>query len=84
MLATAVLGLGATGCGEDPIVEVENIPVGTTYVVLDSGFVEALASLELTPGTVGAAALENGSALPDHRRKRHLLRAGHRGRLRAG
>ena len=61
VVATAVLGLGATGCGEDPVVEVENIPVGTTYVALDSGFVEALGSLELTPGTVGSAALENGS-----------------------
>ena len=65
VLASAALGLGGTGCGfggEDPLVEVEDIPVGTTYVALDSGFVEALESLELTPGPVGSAAIENGSA----------------------
>jgi len=65
VLASAVLGLGATSCGfggEDPVVEVEDIPVGTTYVELDSGFLEALQSLELTPGPVGGAAIENGSA----------------------
>ncbi|MBA2767258.1 MAG: hypothetical protein H0U33_09840 [Solirubrobacterales bacterium] len=65
VLAGAVLSLGATACGfggEDPVVEVEDIPVGTTYVALDSGFVEALESLELTPGPVGSAAIENGSA----------------------
>ena len=64
VLASALLGLGATACGggEDPVVEVEEIPVGTTYVALDSGFVEALESLELTPGPVGGAAIENGSA----------------------
>jgi UDP-N-acetylenolpyruvoylglucosamine reductase len=33
-----------------------------SYVALDSGFVEALESLELTPGPVGSAAIENGSA----------------------
>lgn len=65
VLASAVLGLGATSCGfggEDPVVEIEDIPVGTTYVELDSGFLEALQSLELTPGPVGGAAIENGSA----------------------
>lgn len=65
VLASAVLGIGATSCGfggEDPVVEVEDIPVGTTYVELDSGFLEALQSLELTPGPVGSAAIENGSA----------------------
>ena len=65
VLASAVLGIGATSCGfggGDPVVEVEDIPVGTTYVELDSGFLEALQSLELTPGPVGGAAIENGSA----------------------
>jgi hypothetical protein len=65
VLASAVLGIGATSCGfegEDPVVEVEDIPVGTTYVELDSGFLEALQSLELTPGPVGSTAIENGSA----------------------
>ncbi len=65
VLASAALGLGGTGCGfggEDPLVEVEQIPTGTTYVALDSGFVGALQSLELTPGPVGSAAIENGSA----------------------
>jgi hypothetical protein len=65
VLASAVLGLGATSCGFDdtePVVEVERIPVGTTYVTLDSGFVEALESLELTPGPVGSAEIAGGSA----------------------
>jgi len=65
VLASAVLGLGATSCGfggEDPLVEVEDIPVGTTYVELNSGFLESLQSLELTPGPVGSAAITNGSA----------------------
>lgn len=65
VLASAALGLGATGCGfggEDPLVEVEQVPFGTTYVALDSGFVGALQSLELTPGPVGSAAIEDGSA----------------------
>jgi len=63
VLACAALALGASACGsEEPVVEVEEIPVGTTYVELDSGFVSALESLSLTPGPVGSAAISGGSA----------------------
>ena len=59
--ATAALGLGACG-GADPVVEVESIPAGTTYVALDPGFVKALGQLNLTPAPVGAAVIDGSSA----------------------
>jgi len=62
ILACAALALGASACGQEPVVEVSEIPVGTTYVTLDSGFVNALQSLSLMPGPVGSAAITNGSA----------------------
>ncbi|HEV7870664.1 MAG TPA: hypothetical protein VGO95_05350 [Modestobacter sp.] len=41
-----------------PAAVVPAVPGGTTAVTLDSGFVEALGTLGLTPGTVGGAALD--------------------------
>ena len=63
-LATgAALALGAAGCGGgDPLVEVEDIPAGTTYVKLDPGFVKALGKLKLKPAPVGSARIVKGSA----------------------
>lgn len=60
---TAALVLAACG-GDDaePVVAVDDIPAGTTYVTLDAGFVEALGQLGLKPGTVGPAVIKNGSA----------------------
>ena len=60
LLVTGALAVGACG-GGDPVAEVKEIPAGTTYVELDSGFVKALESLKLKPGTVGAANLSGGS-----------------------
>ena len=62
MLASAALALGVSACGQEPVAEIEEIPVGTTYVTLDRGFVDALNNLGLTPGPVGSAAIKNGSA----------------------
>jgi hypothetical protein len=49
----------------EPVASLPAIPTGgTTAVALDAGFVEALTSLGLTPGTVGAAELTpEGSAV---------------------
>ncbi len=63
LLVTSVLAVGLSACGDDsdPVAEVSEIPAGTTYVMLDSGFVEALEKLRLKPGTVGAGRLAGGS-----------------------
>lgn len=61
LVASVTLAAGFSACGTEPVAEVKDIPAGTTYVALDSGFVEALGSLGLEPGTIGAAKLEGGS-----------------------
>ena len=46
----------------EPVASLPAIPAGgTTAVALDAGFVEALTTLGLTPGTVGGASLADGS-----------------------
>ena len=46
----------------EPVASLPAIPAGgSTAVALDSGFVEALGTLGLTPGTVGDATLADGS-----------------------
>ena len=45
-----------------PVAEVPSLTGQTTAVKLDAGFVEALGTLKLTPGPVGDAEIENGSA----------------------
>jgi hypothetical protein len=45
-----------------PVAEVPSLSGETTAVKLDAGFVEALGTLKLTPGPVGDAKIENGSA----------------------
>jgi hypothetical protein len=48
----------------EPVAEVENLSGRTTAVKLDSGFVEALETLQLTPGPVGEGKItESGSAV---------------------
>ena len=59
--ATLAMGVGACG-GSDPAAEVKEIPAGTTYVALDSGFAKALEKLKLTPGAAGSASVEGGTA----------------------
>ncbi len=60
MRRTLATGVSACG-GSDPVDEVEDLPAGTTYVTLDSGFAKALDTLGLKPRTVGSANLAEGS-----------------------
>jgi hypothetical protein len=46
----------------EPVAQIEELDGRDTAVALDSGFVEALESLELTPGPVGEAEIEEGTA----------------------
>jgi len=77
LLTTAVLALGAAACGSEdeagpaaeggggaakPVAEVKNLSGRMTEVTLDPGFVEALESLEVTPGPVGEATISDGVA----------------------
>ena len=70
LAATAALALGATACGGSdeesssakpaataakPVAEIPALTGKDTAVTLDSGFVEALGSLKLTPAPVGTA-----------------------------
>jgi hypothetical protein len=73
--ASAALGLGACGAGTSspgittaadqaanaPTAVVPAVPGGSSAVALDKGFTDALASLKVTPGTLGSATLTNGS-----------------------
>jgi hypothetical protein len=45
----------------EPAAVVRAIPGGTTGVALDQGFVDALGTLGLTPGTIGTATLTEGT-----------------------
>ncbi|HWT94382.1 MAG TPA: hypothetical protein VN238_15390 [Solirubrobacteraceae bacterium] len=45
-----------------PVAQLDALTGDTTSVKLDAGFVEALGTLKLTPGPVGDAKIENGSA----------------------
>jgi hypothetical protein len=77
LAAAAVLALGAASCGgdddeaaqtatqarPDPVAQIDQLSGRDTAVALDSGFVEALSSLKLTPSPVGDAAIsESGTA----------------------
>jgi hypothetical protein len=70
ILAAAALALGAAACGSDdessstttptspdPVAQVDQLSGRATAVTLDGGFVEALQSLKLTPGPLGAASI---------------------------
>ena len=68
LLAAAALSLGVAACGDDeqsssptttpdPVAQVDQLSGRSTAVSLDSGFVEALQSLKLTPGPLGAASI---------------------------
>ncbi len=67
--ATLLLG-GLSGCGvfgddeaPTPVAALDEVPGGTTAIKLDQGFVDALGSLKLTPGTTGKAKLKDGSLI---------------------
>jgi hypothetical protein len=67
LLAAAALSLGVAACGDDeqsssptrpdPGAQVDQLSGRATAVTLDGGFVEALQSLKLTPGPLGAASI---------------------------
>jgi hypothetical protein len=73
--AAAALAVGAAACGSSenasspsssssapkPVAKIDSLSGQSTAVKLDSGFVEALSSLEVTPGVLGSAKLTNGS-----------------------
>lgn len=70
LMAIAVLAFGVAACGDDsssdssssadakPVAQVDNLTGVDTSVALDSGFLDALTALKVTPGTVGDAKLK--------------------------
>ncbi|MEO7979601.1 MAG: hypothetical protein ABI807_01665 [Sporichthyaceae bacterium] len=65
-VAVSAASLTACGGGSDessvkPVADVPNLSGKSTAVALDSGFVDALTTLKLTPGTLGGATLDGGS-----------------------
>lgn len=73
LASLALLTVPLAACGDDedgagsgpirPNVELASISGKTTAIALDQGFVDALESLGLTPGTVGKGRLRNGSLI---------------------
>jgi hypothetical protein len=77
LAATATLTLAACGSSSDssssssstkaskpkPVASIDSLTGNNTQVTLDQGFVDALTSLKLTPGTVGSAKLANGALI---------------------
>jgi hypothetical protein len=73
----AATGLSAAACGSSdsgssssstasapkPVASIDALKGNDTQVTLDQGFVDALTSLKLTPGTVGTAKLANGALI---------------------
>ena len=82
--AASLLALPLSACSfpgggaPEPVAAVPNVTGKTTAIKLDKGFVAALSTPRLTPGTIGRAKLTKQGALclPDHRRQRHRLQAG--------
>ncbi len=77
LAATATLSLAACGSSDEgsssssstkasapkPVASIDSLTGNTTQVTLDQGFVDALTTLKLTPGTVGTAKLANGALI---------------------
>lgn len=77
--ATALLAIPLSACSSEndssgssssssssapePVAVIEALTGESTAIALDKGFTDALASLKLTPGVVGDAALEDGSLI---------------------
>lgn len=63
VVALMISGFGAgTALAQEPVAEIDELTGESTSVELDAGFVEALESLEVTPGTSGSASLADGAA----------------------
>ena len=67
---TGLLALPLSACGPfgddgppEAVAAVPNVSGKTTAIKLDAGFAKALASLKLTPGTIGKARLAKGSLI---------------------
>ena len=69
MSAVVMSAVALTACGgsgddaAEPVAEVPSLSGKDTAVALDAGFVKALETLKLTPGTVGDAKIKGGSAV---------------------
>jgi len=78
LIATTSLSAAACGSSDDtsnassstaeapapkPVATIDSLKGNDTQVTLDQGFVDALTSLKLTPGTVGTAKLEDGALI---------------------
>ena len=75
----AATGLSAAACGSNdetgsnasappapkpkPVASIDSLTGNDTQVTLDQGFVDALTTLKLTPGTVGTAKLTEGALI---------------------
>jgi hypothetical protein len=75
-IVTAGLSVAACGSSDDtsnasstthsapkPVAAVDSLTGDDTQITLDQGFVDALTTLKLTPGTVGKAKLEQGALI---------------------
>ncbi|MGA8247349.1 MAG: hypothetical protein WB797_10620 [Nocardioides sp.] len=64
LLAVPLAGCGGSSSGApQPIARVDSLTGNTTAIALDKGFTDALSALELTPGTLGTAKLQDGSLI---------------------
>ena len=68
LAAAALVALSATACSSasstdtsKPVAQIPALSGQSTAVALDAGFLAALTSLKLTPGTIGTATLASGS-----------------------
>jgi hypothetical protein len=77
LVASASLSVAACGTSDDtsnassstkasapkPVAAIDSLTGNNTQVTLDQGFVDALTTLKLTPGTVGTAKLQDGALI---------------------
>ncbi len=76
LVATASLSVAACGTSNDtsnassttqsapkPVAAIDSLTGNDTQIALDQGFVDALTTLKLTPGTVGSAKLDQGALI---------------------
>ena len=59
--ATSSEGSASSAPAPEPVAAIEALSGDSTQITLDQGFVDALEQLQLTPGTVGDATLQDGA-----------------------
>ncbi len=95
LAALAMLAFPLAACGSEDddapakvsaVASLDDLSNGkTTQITLDSGFLEALDTLGLTPGTIEGAKLDGAKlSFPITGGNVHAVRAGHRPELRGG